>query len=120
MVMGSDPKPMALSAGFWHSLGMDDAPRLIWCRAGDRYSDLAEEPDDFIALDGNDEVGLVKLMKTGGSDEGRWMWLMQLTLPGERFPRATNGSAETRGAAARASAPAGARSKHFMESTSPI
>ena len=74
---------------------MDDAPRLIWCRAGDRYSDLAEEPDDF-------KVGLVKLMKTGGSDEGRWMWLMQLTLPGERFPRATNGSAETRGAAARA------------------
>ena len=34
--------------------------RLVWCRAGDRYPDLKGVPDYFLALDGEEEVGLVR------------------------------------------------------------
>ena len=66
--------------------------RLVWCRAGDRYPDLKGVPDYFLALDGEEEVGLVKRDLTGGPDEGRWMWSMLLRYPGPVFQRPTNGT----------------------------
>ena len=51
---------MALPAGFWRSVQMD-APRLTWARVAEHYADLPGEADHFLALDGNVEVGVVKL-----------------------------------------------------------
>ena len=34
-----------------------DHPRLVWARIGDRYPDLVDEPDSFIALDGDARAG---------------------------------------------------------------
>ena len=70
--------------------------RLVWCRAGDRYPDLKGVPDYFLALDGGEEVGLVRRDLTGISDEGRWMWSMLLAHPGPSFRQPTNGTCETR------------------------
>ena len=75
--------------------------RLTWVRAGDHYPDLKDEPDHFIALDDGVEVGVVKLVTTGGPEEGRFLWSMLLTHPGPAFKRPTNGTCLTRGAAAR-------------------
>ena len=61
--------------------------RLVWCRAGDRYPDLKGVPDYFLALDGEEEVGLVRRALTGGPDEGRWMWSMLLRYPGPAHHR---------------------------------
>jgi len=74
-------------------------PRLTFVRAGDRYPDLKDEPDDFIALDGEEEVGVVKLVPAPAGAE--WMWSMLLTHPGPAFRQPTNGRCATRGQAAR-------------------
>ena len=69
-------------------------PRLVWVRIGDLYPELKDQPDSFIALDGEDaetEVGVVELVEMG-PDEGRWMWSMLLTA--FRWP--TNGLCATR------------------------
>ena len=34
--------------------------RITWIRAGDRYPDLKHDLDNFIALDGETEIGVVK------------------------------------------------------------
>ena len=73
---------------------------LTWVRIGDRYPDLAGEPDWFLALDGETEVGIVKFLPTG-VDAGSWMWSMLLTHPGPAFKRPTNGTTPTRKEAAR-------------------
>ena len=49
-------------------------------------------PDYPLALDGEEEVGLVRRDLTGGPDEGRWMWSMLLRYPGPAFQRPTNGT----------------------------
>ena len=67
------------------------ASRLTWVRVGHLYPDLKGEPDHFIAMDGETEVGLVKLVVLG-PDEGRWLWSMLLTHPGPPFGRPTNGT----------------------------
>ena len=62
---------------------------------GDRYPDFKDKSDDFIALNGEIGVGLVKFVETG-PPEGRWMWSMLLTHPGPAFRRPTNGTCEDR------------------------
>ena len=69
--------------------------RLTWVRAVDRYPDLEDDLDHFIALDGEVEVGVVKLMPAPAGEE--WMWSMWLTHPGPAFKRPTNGRTPTRG-----------------------
>src|SRR3954447_21461539 len=58
----SMPPPVALSCIHRPTLegGGVAAPRLVWVRAGERSPDLAGAPDHFIALDGEEEVGVVK------------------------------------------------------------
>ena len=76
------------------SKGTMNPARLVWVRIGDLYPDLKDQPDSFIALDGEDaetEVGFVMLVEMG-PDEGRWMWSMLLTA----FRRPTNGLCATR------------------------
>ena len=41
------------------------SPQLHWIRAGDHYPDLKDKPDDFIALDGETEVGVVTWIESG-------------------------------------------------------
>ena len=74
---------------------------VTWVRAGDRYPDLKDDLDHFIALDGEVEVGIVKFLPTG-IDAGSWMWSMLLTHPGPAFKRPTTGTTPTRKEAARA------------------
>ena len=74
--------------------------RLTWVRAGNRYPDLKGERDHFLALDGEVEVGVVKLVTTGAPEEGQFQWSMLLTHPGPEFRRPTSGTCLTRGAAA--------------------
>ena len=69
---------------------------LTWIRSGDRYPDIAV-PDDFIAMDGDIEVGLVKLVESG-PDRG-WFWSLTLVHPGPAFRLPTNGQCATRGEA---------------------
>ena len=68
--------------------------RLRWIRVGDRYAD-ATNLDSFIALNGEEEVGVVKRIDLG-PEEGQWMWSMLLTHPGPAFNRPTNGTCEDR------------------------
>ena len=75
--------------------------RLTWVRIGERYPDLAGTPDDFLALDGDVEVGVVKRIPVGPVDAGEWMWSLFLTAPGPTFKTPTNGTCETREEAAR-------------------
>ena len=74
------------------------SPQLHWIRAGDHYPDLKNEADDFIALDGETEVGVVKWIESG-PDHG-WLWSMLLVHPGPAFRLPTNGRCETRAEAA--------------------
>jgi len=73
--------------------------RITWVRAGERHPDLAGEPDHFIALDGETEVGVVKLVPAPAGAE--WIWSMLVGHPGPAFTRLTNGRTQTRGEAAR-------------------
>jgi len=73
--------------------------RPTWVRAGDRYPDLKGVPDDFIAMDGEVEVGTVKLVPAPA--EAEWMWSLYLVHEGPRFGVPTNGRTQTRGEAAR-------------------
>jgi hypothetical protein len=57
-------------------------------------------PDDFIAIDGDIEVGVVKFI-ADGIDAGSWIWSMTLVHPGPVFKRPTNGLTPTRKEAAR-------------------
>ena len=50
------------------------SPHLHWIRAGDLYPDLKNEADDFIALDDETAVGVVKWIEHG-PDHG-WLWSM--------------------------------------------
>ena len=76
------------------------ASRITWIRAGDRYPELADDPDYFLALDEtNAEVGLVKWVEAG-PDYG-WFWSMTLTHEGPAFNLPTRGQSATRGQAAR-------------------
>ena len=72
---------------------------LRWVRVGDLEPDLKHDLDNFIALDGDTEVGVVKWVETG-PDHG-WVWSMTLTHPGPVFKRPTYGQCATRGQAAR-------------------
>src|SRR6476659_2867095 len=70
--------------------------RLVWMRAVDRDPDLEDDLDHFIALDGEEEVGVVKLVPAPAGEE--WMWSLRLTHPGPAF-LPTNGRTQTRGGA---------------------
>jgi hypothetical protein len=72
--------------------------RFSWVRTGDRYPDLVGTPDDFIAMDGETEVGVVKLVVS--ATEASWMWSMLLVHSGRAFGQPTNGLCTTRGEAA--------------------
>jgi hypothetical protein len=72
----------------------ETSTRLTWARVSDRNPD-ATAPDSFIALNGEEEVGVVKRIEVG-PDEGRWLWSMLLTHPGPAFNRPTNGTCEDR------------------------
>ncbi len=65
-----------------------NSPRLTWVRETDRYPD-ATSLDSFIALDGEEEVGVVKLIPAPAGKG--WMWSMLLAHPGAAFLRPTNG-----------------------------
>ena len=73
--------------------------RLRGVRAGDLDPDLKDDLDHFLALDGEEEVGVVKFL-AAGTDAGSWMWSMLLTHPGPAFKRPTNGLTPTRKEAA--------------------
>jgi hypothetical protein len=45
-------------------------PRTVrWARVADHYADLRGEADHFLALDGNVEVGVVKLVEMREHEE---------------------------------------------------
>ena len=72
--------------------------RLVWMRAVDRDPDLEDDLDHFIALDGEEEVGVVKSGRAG-PDCG--MDLVHVaTHPGPAFKLPTFGQCATRGQAA--------------------
>jgi hypothetical protein len=79
--------------------------KLSGCRIGDLYPDQRGVPDDFIALDGETQVGLVKLVPAPIGVQ--WMWSMTLVRPGPAFGRPTNSLCQTQGQAARELASAG-------------
>jgi hypothetical protein len=72
---------------------------VTWVRALDRYPELTE-PNHFLALAGEIEIGEVKFISTG-IDAGSWMWSMRLTHPGPAFKQPTTGTTPTRREAAR-------------------
>ena len=73
--------------------------RITWIRSGDRYPDLKDDLDHFLALDEtNAEVGLVKWVETG-PDHG-WFWSLTAVHEGPAFNRPTWGQSATRGQAA--------------------
>ena len=73
--------------------------RITWIRAGDRYPDLKDDLDHFLALDETSEVGVVKWVETG-PDHG-WFWSHDgRRHPGPAFKRPTCGQCATRGQAA--------------------
>ena len=72
----------------------ETSTRLTWARVSDRNPD-ATASDSFIALNGEEEVGVVKRIDLG-PEEGQWMWSMLLTHPGPAFKRPTNGTCEDR------------------------
>ena len=59
---------------------MTDDNCLIWIRVGDRYADLRDERDHFLALDGVTEVGAVKWVESGPAKG--WLWSMARVHPG--------------------------------------
>ena len=73
--------------------------RLVWMRAVDRDPDLEDDLDHFIALDGEEEVGVVKLVPAPASEV--WVWSLWLTHPGPAFRLPTNGRTRARGEAVR-------------------
>ncbi|MET0529584.1 MAG: hypothetical protein ABW003_14840 [Microvirga sp.] len=75
-------------------------PAVTWIRIGERHPDLAQERDYFLALDGEVQVGIVRLINFG-PETGRWLWSMLLTHPGPAFTRPTSGTAPTRWEAVR-------------------
>src|SRR4029079_14715119 len=80
---------------------MDLPRRLQWCRATDLYPHESGALDDFVALDGQTQVGVMKLMDDAPAGP-EWMWSMWVLHPGTAFPRVTKGRCERRGEAARA------------------
>ena len=72
---------------------------VTWVRAGDRCPDLKGEGDSFFALDGEVEVGVVKLLPSPAGSE--WMWSMLLMHPGPAFKAPTSGTTPTRWEAVR-------------------
>ena len=86
-----------------------DPPRLVWVRATDRYPD-ADPKNSFIAMDGEVEVGVVKLVAIG-PDEGRWLWSMLFTHPGPLSGSRPTARARRAGRPRANSTPAGGRSE---------
>ena len=68
---------------------------LTFVKAGARYSDLAAEKDYFIALDGEMQIGMVRLINDG-PETGRWQWAMYFVHPEPLFPWPTNGTARSK------------------------
>ena len=67
-------------------------PSPIFVPAGKRYPDLAAEKDYFIAIDGETQIGMVRLIEDG-PETGRWQWGMYLVRPGPTFKLPTDGTA---------------------------
>ena len=69
-------------------------PIIFWERIGDLHPDMKGEPDQFVAMDGKAEVGVVRFVGSG-VDAGSWAWSMLLTHPGPAFNRPTSGIVPT-------------------------
>jgi hypothetical protein len=78
----------------------DDPPRLTWVWIGDRHPALNHDPDHFVALDGEAQIGIVRPVAVG-PDCGSWMWSLLLPPPGPAFTGQTRGLTLTRKEAAR-------------------
>ena len=76
-------------------------PHITWIRAGFRYPDLLGQEHDFIAMDGELEVGSVKRIEAG-PESGQWFWTMTRVHPGPALDVPRSGTAETRREGARA------------------
>ena len=77
-------------------------PRPVtWMRAGDRYPDLKAKRDHFLALDGEEIIGVVRLVDSSPR-ESRWLWSLVPVRRGRTFPRPRSGTTETRSEAAKA------------------
>ena len=76
---------------------------ITWIRVSDHYPDLVTERDHFLALDGTEAVGIVRLVEgEGGPDSERWRWSMVQVRPGQPFPHPRTGTGATRSEATRA------------------
>ena len=73
---------------------------VTWIRAGDRYPDRKDEPDSFIALDGNTEIGAVVFVAKG-ADAGSWQWSLRHPHLGSASTPLATGTMPTRKEAAR-------------------
>ena len=73
---------------------------VTWIRAGDRYPDRKDEPDSFIALDGNTEIGAVVFVAKG-ADAGSWQWSLRHPHLGSASTLLATGTMPTRKEAAR-------------------
>ena len=65
-------------------------PSVTWIHAGDRYPHLKDERDHFLALDGEEIVGAVRLV------DGRWTWAMVQVRPGTPFSGPRSGTTKSR------------------------
>ncbi len=71
------------------------SPTLTFVPASQRYPTLAGETDYFIALDGETQVGNVRLADCG-PEIGRWQWSLLPARPEPLFPWPTNGTARSK------------------------
>ena len=74
---------------------MSKPASITWVRVSDRYPDLKAERDQFLALDGEAIVGVVRLI-VHGPEGGRWLWSMTQVHRGRPFPHPRTGTTETR------------------------
>ena len=74
---------------------------VTWVRVGDRYPDRKDEPDSFIALDGETEIGAVAFVATG-VDAGSWRWSLRHPHLGPTSTPLAVGTMPTRKEAAQA------------------
>jgi hypothetical protein len=73
---------------------------VTWARIGDRYLDRKDEPDSFIALDGNTEIGAVTFIAKG-IEAGSWRWELRHPHLGPASAPLATGTMPTRKEAAR-------------------
>jgi hypothetical protein len=74
---------------------------ITWVRVGDRYPDRKDEPDSFLALDGETEIGAVAFVATG-IDAGSWRWSLRHPHLGATSSPLAIGTMPTRKEAAQA------------------